>query len=207
MATSGGWGVLPGFPADLNQFMFAATFADSPGGALRRARLREFLATQRIEFQARAIEMGYDYYASPAVVQDGSLADAPDPWGTEYRQNTRPGHRLPHAWLQREGHRLSTHDLLRTGEFLMLTGADDEDWSRAADTAAEQFGVAIDRVRIDDGTWLKLRDHDDSGALLVRPDGHIAFRAPTAVADHEQAIAVAIGTALGVVDARVPNPA
>jgi 2,4-dichlorophenol 6-monooxygenase len=207
MATGGGWGVLPGFPADLNHFMFAAMFADSPGGALRRARLREFLGTQRIEFQARAVEMGYDYYASPAVVQDGSPAEAPDPWGTEYRQNSRPGHRLPHAWLHREGRRLSTHDLLRPGRFLLLAGADEQGWARAVDVVAEQFDVAIDRVRIDEGTWLELRGHDDAGALLVRPDGHIAFRAPSGVADHEQAIAAAIGKALGVVGARVPNPA
>jgi 2,4-dichlorophenol 6-monooxygenase len=201
MATGGGWGVLPGFPADLNHFMFAAMFADSPGGALRRARLREFLATQRIEFQARAIEMGYDYYSSPTVVQDGSTPDAPDPWGTDYRQTSRPGHRLPHAWLHRDGRRLSTHDLLRPGRFLLLTGSDDQDWSRAADD------LGIDHARIDDGTWLQLRGHDDAGALLVRPDGHIASRAPSRVADHEQAIAAAIGKALGVVDARVPNPA
>jgi 2,4-dichlorophenol 6-monooxygenase len=204
MATGGGWGVLPGFPADLNHSMFAAMFADSPGGALRRARLREFLGTQRIEFQARAIEMGYDYYASPAVVQDASSADAPDPWGTDYRQTTRPGHRLPHAWLHREGRRLSTHDLLRPGEFLLLTGADNDGWSRAADVVAERFDVTIGHTQIDDATWSELRGHDDAGALLVRPDGHIAFRARAGVADHEEALAAAIGTSLG---ARVPSPA
>jgi 2,4-dichlorophenol 6-monooxygenase len=207
MATGAGWGVLPGFPADLNQFMFAATFADSPGGALRRARLREFLGTQRIEFQARAIEMGYDYYESPAVVQDGSSAEAPDPWGTDYRQTTRPGHRLPHAWLSRDARRISTHDLLQPGEFLLLTGAECAKWSRAADVVAEQFDVVIGHARIDDAAWRELRDHDDAGALLVRPDGHIAFRARSGVADHEESLAAAIGKALGVVGARVPNPA
>jgi len=148
--------------------------------------------------------MGYDYYSSPAVVEDGSSADAPDPWGSDYRQNTRPGHRLPHAWLHHDGRRLSTHDLLRPGTFLLLTGADDGDWSRVADVIAERFDVAIDCVRIDEDTWQGLRGHDDAGALLVRPDGHIAFRAPSAVAHHEQAIAAAIGTALS---ARVPDPA
>jgi len=43
--------------------------------------------------------------------------------------------------------------------------------------------------------------------LLVRPDGHIAFRARSGVADHEEAITAAIGKALGAVGARVPNPA
>ena len=221
IATGGGWGVLPGAPAEVNHMMFAAVFADGPGGALRRARLEEFLGTQRIEFQARAVEMGYDYYASPAVVQDGSSPDAADPWGTDYRQSTRPVHRLPHAWLQRDGRRGSTHDLLRPGGFLLLTGSDDQGWSRAADEVGRHFGVTIDHERLDasadadadadagsssGGTWRELRGHDDAGAVLVRPDGHIAFRAPSGVADHEQAIATAIARTLGVVDARVPDP-
>jgi 2,4-dichlorophenol 6-monooxygenase len=117
--------------------------------------------------------------------------------------------------VYRQGRRLSTHDLLRPGEFLLLTGADDRDWSRAADAVAERFDVVIGRARIDgaraeltdqDGTWRELRGHDDAGALLVRPDGHIAFRAPSGVADHEHAIAAAIGQTLGVAGARVPNP-
>jgi 2,4-dichlorophenol 6-monooxygenase len=212
MATATGWGVLPGAPAELNEFLFMSTFVDTPGGAVRQARLREFLATQRIEFQARAIELGFDYYASSAVVPDGSEPGESDPWGLEYRQQTRPGHRLPHAWLHGADGRLSTHDLLRPGRFLLLTAAGDADWGRAARAVTEHTGLAIEVARIGgagadlvdvDGAWAKLRGHDDTGAVLVRPDGHVAFRAAAATGDHAVALSTALARTLDAVDDRV----
>src|SRR5439155_3309101 len=190
-----------------------ATFADTPDGATRLARVREFLATQRLEYQAREIEMGYDYYAGGAVVQDGSDAPAPDPWGADYRQTTRPGHRLPHAWLRRGDERLSTHQLLKPGAFLLLAGDDGEEWCRAARDVSERLGIELVSARIgagadladDDRAWQQLRGHDDAGAILVRPDGHVAYRAASSVGRYEEAIAGALATVLRGSGNRVPD--
>jgi 2,4-dichlorophenol 6-monooxygenase len=99
---------------------------------------------------------------------------------------TRPGHRLPHAWLERDGQRLSTQDLAGpSGSFVLITGPDAGLWSDAARGATEKFGVAITVATIGsggeyadpEGTWARVRQIDADGAILVRPDTYVAWRA------------------------------
>jgi hypothetical protein len=120
LATQGGWGVIPDAPPEHNVMSFQAMFAPTPDGATRLVRLGEFLRTQRLEYQAHDIEIGYDYATSPIVTADGSDAPPHDPFGTEHVQTARPGHRVPHAWFGRGGERFGTHSLLRPGVFLLL---------------------------------------------------------------------------------------
>jgi 2,4-dichlorophenol 6-monooxygenase len=178
---------------------------------MRRARLREFFDTLRMEFGAADIELGFAYGDSPAVVADGTPAPLRDAFGHHYIQTSRPGHRLPHAWFERRGQRVAAHDLLRPGAFLLLAGDRGEDWVAAAERAATTAGITIDAHRVGpdgelrgaDDAWYGLRGHDARGALLVRPDGHVGFRAPTGVADPDTALERALDTLLsrpGTVD-------
>jgi 2,4-dichlorophenol 6-monooxygenase len=198
-----GIGLLPGQPAEANRAAFAAFFDDSPMGETRRARAGEVIRTQRTEFQAHDVEIGFSY-AAGAIVPDGSEAPAADPMGGTYHPTTRPGHRLPHAWLRHDGERVSTHDLSGLDHFVVLTGTDGAAWAAAAAAAAEKLGVTVRAVAIgdgtgysdEDGTWAAVREISDSGALLVRPDNHVAYRSIAAVPDATDALTAALGTVL-----------
>ena len=122
LAVAGGFGVLPTAPVGHNRAVLEALFSDTLDGASRRARLHEFFETLRVEFQAADVELGFAYGDSPAVVPDGTPAPPRDPTGREHVQAARPGHRLPHAWFDHGAQRVSTHDLLRPGRWLLLAG-------------------------------------------------------------------------------------
>jgi 2,4-dichlorophenol 6-monooxygenase len=206
LATQGGWGLIPDAPPEHNVKSFEAIFAPTPDGAARLARLREFLTTQRIEYQAHDIEIGYDYYGSPVVVGDDSPAPARDPFALEHVPTTRPGHRLPHVWLTRNGERVGSHELLRPGVFTLLIGDQGERWRSAAEQISAQLEVdikvaALGRGSVDftplDEMWAIIRGHDDGGGLLIRPDGHVAMRAAVTPNDPAAILFAAMATALG----------
>lgn len=186
-----GMGFMPGQPMEERRAMFEAFFEDSPIGQTRRARTAEVLNTQRMEFQAHDLELGY-VYEDGAVIPDGTAAPERDPMGSVYRPTTRPGHRLPHAWLEREGNRLSTHDLVGdTGGFALITGPGGDAWVDAAREASKTTDVPITIAAVGssadysdaDGHWAQVREISDAGAILVRPDNHVGWRAQNASAN------------------------
>jgi len=199
-----GLGLIPGQPPEANRAAMEAFFAETPMGATRRARAKEVIDTQRTEFQAHDLEIGF-YYAEGALIPDGSAAPPSDPMGGKYHPTTRPGHRLPHAWLDRAGERLSTHDLVSKDGFVLLTDPSGSAWVSAAEEAAEKFGVTVRAVTIGEGgdctdaegTWARLREIGDGGAVLVRPDNHVAYRASGPVGDTRDALTRTLSTLLG----------
>ncbi|MGE0218777.1 FAD-dependent monooxygenase [Mycolicibacterium sp.] len=189
-------------PPDVHSAIFETFFSDTPMGESRRARFAEAVQTQRIEFQAHDLEIGY-HYPVGALVPDGSAPPPADPMGSVYHPTTRPGHRLPHAWLSRDGSRLSTLDLVGTsGEFVLVTGRD-ELWAATAREAAAKFGIEIRVAAIGpdyfdlEGQWARVRQIGDSGAVLVRPDGFVAWRTIDGGAQDREALVSAVGAVLG----------
>jgi 2,4-dichlorophenol 6-monooxygenase len=199
-----GLGLMPGQPAAANRQAMEAFFADTPMGATRRARAAEVIETQRTEFQAHDLEIGFSY-PEGALLSDGTPAPPIDPMGGTYHPTTRPGHRLPHAWLEQGGRRVSTHDLVSKDGFVLLTDPSGSAWVAAAAEASEKFGVTVRAITIGEGgdyrdaegTWAQLREISDGGAVLVRPDNHIAYRAPGPVSDTRDALTRTISTLLG----------
>lgn len=206
LAAQSGWGVIPGAPAEANIAAFHATLADAPFAATLRARLGEFLSILRTEYQAHDVEMGYVYEGSLATVPDGTPLPDADPFGLDYRQSTRPGARMPHAWLERDGERVATHDLLPAGTFLVLAGPSGDAWVQAARSAAAELGIAAQAYRVGQdnadltdptGAWAAVRGHEDDGVVVVRPDGHVLFRATSANDNVQDDIRSAFLTILG----------
>jgi 2,4-dichlorophenol 6-monooxygenase len=113
--------------------------------------------------------------------------------GVLYTPTTRPGSRLPHAWLNDHGTRVSTHDLGSIGEFVLLCGSGPAavEWCGAASKLSQETGIPIAPVRIaPDGeygdptrVWTRLREVTEDGAILVRPDRYVAARYQRAVDD------------------------
>jgi putative polyketide hydroxylase len=129
-------------------------------------------------------------YDSAAVVPDGTPAPEVANSVTDYVSVARPGSRAPHAWLRRNGERISTIDLFDT-EFTLLAGPSGQRWRDAAAKTARELGVPISPCTVgqggdladEDGTWAQLYGIGSDGAVLVRPDGYVAWR--SAAADTE----------------------
>lgn len=164
---------------------------DTREAAERRAALRKALELKDYEFNAHGVELG-QRYRSGAVVPDGTPEPAyrRDP-ELYYHPTTWPGARLPHCWLGRGGHRVSTHDLVGKGRFTLLTGIGGEPWVEAGRVLGEELGVEIEGVVIGPGRrytdlyddWSRLSEIAENGVVLVRPDGHVAWRAGSLAAD------------------------
>jgi 2,4-dichlorophenol 6-monooxygenase len=176
-------GFLPGAPAEANEAIFTEFLSDTPVGATRRARFAEVAGTQRIEFQAIDLDLGF-HYEHGALVADGTPPPPADPMGSTYHPTTRPGHRLPHAWLTRDGVRLSTHDLTGASQRLVLITGPGAGWAEQAASASKELGIEVAVATIGDGgeyrdldgSWAQLREVPEQGAVLVRPDNHVAWR-------------------------------
>lgn len=208
LSANGGFGLLPGARPEHNRHVLESLFADSFDGCVRRAQLTEVLHTLRREFQHADLDLGYQYADSPVVVPDGTLPPPRDPVGREHEPVARPGHRLPHMWFEQADRRVAAHQLVAPGHFLLLAGEAGSPWLSAAKVVALEFGVDVDSYVVDghDLTdlarrWLTLRGHNDDGAVLVRPDGHVSYRATTRVLDHHEALRHALAVSLGREDA------
>ncbi|WP_349289843.1 hypothetical protein [Pseudonocardia sp. Ae505_Ps2] len=144
-------------------------------------------------------------YASGAVVPDGTPEPAydRDP-ELYYHPTTWPGARLPHCWLGRDGHRVSTHDLAGKGRFALLTGIAGGAWAAAARTVAAELGIELAAHVIGPGRevtdvyddWARLRGVGEDGCVLVRPDAHVAWRAEALPDDPADALRRVLGRIL-----------
>ncbi|MEB3032935.1 FAD-dependent monooxygenase [[Mycobacterium] nativiensis] len=128
-----------------------------------------------------ALLIGHQY-RSDAVVFDGPDPRNPDAVSLVTELHAQPGTRVPHVWLSRGGRRVSTLDLLGPG-FTLLTGAHDARWQRAASRASAVLDVPVAVHSIDDNAWAHTTGLAAAGALLIRPDDFVGWRADTLPAD------------------------
>jgi 2,4-dichlorophenol 6-monooxygenase len=165
-------------------------FADEPGAEERRRALTEAVELQYHRSNAHGIDIG-QRYTSDAVVDDGTPFPQPtrDP-ALYYKPTTHPGAHLPHVWLEKARTPISTLDLVGHGRFSLIVGISGSAWEEAAGRVASELGIELPVFRVgyrceyDDvlGDWGRIREMNDAGALLMRPDGHIAWRARSAQA-------------------------
>ncbi|MFE4958933.1 FAD-dependent oxidoreductase [Streptomyces sp. NPDC056653] len=158
--------------------------SETADGTKRRQALEEAIQLKNYEFNAHGVEMNQRYVSS-AVVPDG---DAGEVWARDpelfHQPSTRPGAKLPHAWLvDGDGNRLSTLDVVGKGTFTVLTGLSGSEWEAAAAECGNALGIPLTCVRIGSensrdayGEWRRTSEMPEDGCLLVRPDGHIAWR-------------------------------
>ncbi|MFM9608656.1 hypothetical protein DF268_02670 [Streptomyces sp. V2] len=114
-----------------------------------------------------------------------------------------PGTRAPHVPLERDGASLSSLDLYGSGPTL-VTGAGGGAWEAAASAVAESLGVSLTVHRIGaagltdpSGTFPSRYGIGSDGAVLVRSDGFVSWRAATAGEKPEEVLTEAVLQLLG----------
>lgn len=169
---------------EANARRLQALFTDTEIGRSRLAQVQRIVESQNVEFTAHDIELGFSYQQGWKL-PDGTPLPPVDPLGQIYRPTTRPGHRLPHAWLERDGVSLSTHDLVgRRGDFVVITDTNGRSWKAAAEKCSQVLSLPIRTVCVDrnsdyesrDGQWDEVKGVGKGGAILVRPDNFVAWR-------------------------------
>jgi aklavinone 12-hydroxylase len=129
------------------------------------------------------VTIGYRYRSDAVLTEepdDGLPAENPrEPTG-------RPGTRGAHVKLKRDGVPISTIDLTGAG-FVLLAGAEGEPWTEAArrlDAPLTAYRIGGDLVDVE-GRWEERYGVSAEGAVLLRPDGYIAWRSVRATAEPE----------------------
>lgn len=177
--------------AEANHLQITRMLEDSEIGRATRAQVQYIVDGQAIEFHAHDMDLGFAYEQG-ALVPDGSDPPPSDPRQQTYTPSTRPGRRLPHAWVEHKGKALSTQDILGSaGDFLLITDQSGTPWVEAAQAAAKakKLGLRVARIVQPlerkaeedeycdvDQEWAKVKDFKTGGAILVRPDSLVAWR-------------------------------
>jgi 2-polyprenyl-6-methoxyphenol hydroxylase-like FAD-dependent oxidoreductase len=144
----------------------AEIYSATPAGEAARKAIGERLVEENEKsWHPVGVHLGYIYHPSPIVAADGTPLPPDDTIG--YQPTTFPGARAPHVWLS-SGR--SILDLFGDG-FVLL--AFDDTPTAGIEQAAKRRGVplAVHRIRNDKAAGLYGRR-----LVLVRPDGHVAWR-------------------------------
>jgi 2-polyprenyl-6-methoxyphenol hydroxylase-like FAD-dependent oxidoreductase len=146
------------------------------------------------------IELGYLYRSAGITSEGGDGEVHADPRATR----ARPGSRAPHLWVRHNGVRTSLLDLFGR-RFVLLAAEGGAAWVDAASGAAAAHpGLELDVHRVGGpelatggGSFDERYDVTGSGAVLVRPDGFVAWRARSDSPEDQAGLGPAVAAALG----------
>ncbi|SEB71038.1 FAD-dependent monooxygenase [Streptomyces sp. TLI_105] len=151
------------------------------------------------------VALGYRYPRGAVLGADPAVPIVPD----GLRLTGEPGSRAPHLWLDRAGERISTLDLYERSLVLLSSAGAIGGWHTAAAHVAERLAVPLDSYRIGDGPdaelstadgedWAEAHGVTVNGAVLVRPDGFVAWRSEGTSEDPESALRAALTAVLAL---------
>jgi putative polyketide hydroxylase len=139
-----------------------------------------------------AVALGYRYPRGAVVGADPGQPVVPE----RFEANGEPGSRAPHMWLRRGSERLSTFDLYEKSPVLLTDdGPGGDAWQAAARRVADELSVPLECHRVgpsgdlvpeDGGDWTATHGTEAGGAVLVRPDGFVAWRAQAPSSEPER---------------------
>ncbi|KZF12432.1 hypothetical protein A2J03_17955 [Rhodococcus sp. EPR-157] len=160
------------------------------GSARLRQQIADAIPLQVEHFVSIGLQFGY-LYTSPLIAQEQSAKPAEDV--VDYLPTTYPGARLPHAVLSVDGTLVDAHDTLDPNKLTLVTSAGDEWAPVVSELSAAGPGVVpvsaeaptgADRDRL-----IGLYEVGDVGAVLVRPDGHVAWRTTRSASEARESLA------------------
>ncbi|KAK0704653.1 FAD binding domain-containing protein [Lasiosphaeris hirsuta] len=212
------WEALGMSPLGSGATVLAELRSPGPEGRARRVKLREAAVHVEREVNGLGHEMNQQYAGAGVYTAD---EEAPFAYTNKaaldpvlhHQPSTYPGRRVPHVWLNKAlpEKRISTIDLTGHGAFTLLTGHGGAPWKEAAQTVSDMLGVTIKAYSIGFRQdwedvylqWGDLRSVEESGAVLVRPDRVVAWRAQDlspdgSTADCEERLAKVMKSILGL---------
>ncbi|MEU5595274.1 FAD-dependent monooxygenase [Streptomyces sp. NPDC020298] len=152
------------------------------------------------------VALGYRYPQGAVVDADPTTPVVPE----ALNLTGEPGSRAPHMWVRRDGERVSTLDLYER-DLVLLSDAGERGgtggWHEAATRLAEEMAIPLTSYRVGTGPGAELAPEDDvhwaerhgttpGGAVLVRPDGFVAWRAPGPAEEPAQTLEDVLNTVL-----------
>jgi putative polyketide hydroxylase len=177
---------------------------ETPEGEPLRQKISSAIPKQREQFFSQGQQFG-QLYDSSAVVDDGTPVE--ESTVSTYRPTGHPGARAPHFWLiDGQGKDYSTIDLY-DGGFVLLAASAGEAWLGAAAEIADAMAVPLRAFHIgspgysqrsSQTQWESLVGVGTTGALLIRPDGHVGARWPTLPDDARAFLGAALAQILDV---------
>ncbi|WP_128379337.1 FAD-dependent oxidoreductase [Streptomyces cavernae] len=149
------------------------------------------------------VALGYRYPSGAVLGADPDQPVVPE----GMRLTGEPGSRAPHMWLRRSGERISTLDLYERSMVLLSDARATSDWHAAAGRVADRLAVRLKSYRVgagpdaelapeDGADWAQVHGTTSEGAVLVRPDGFVAWRSPGAATDAEATLTEVLGAVL-----------
>jgi hypothetical protein len=215
------WQAIGILPDDIAERKAILNELHSPclAGKKRRARLQAAVLNTCHEFHGLGIEMNQLYTGPGIFAADEGLRfhlegrPAQDPI-LYHMRSTYPGHRLPHAWLNKRNPSqapISTIDLAGNGHFSLFTGIGGEPWRSAAKHVEKTLGLGLCINVFSIGSqqhwediyydWTRVREVEDDGAVLVRPDRFVAWRCQEVISGGggcEEKLLVVMSSILGL---------
>jgi 2-polyprenyl-6-methoxyphenol hydroxylase-like FAD-dependent oxidoreductase len=199
------WRAIGILPEDISERRTILEELQSPGpvGRRRRAALQAATLNTCHEFHGLGVEMNQFYAGDGIYTADekipfrlqGPAAEDPILY---HMRSTYPGRRLPHTWLNKRKpsqQPISTIDLAGHGSFTIFTGLGGDAWRSAATEVMKKLasGLQINVYSIGPGEdwedvyyeWAKVREVEDDGAILVRPDRFVAWRCLEAISSDD----------------------
>ncbi|WP_409474324.1 FAD-dependent oxidoreductase [Streptomyces sp. HC307] len=151
------------------------------------------------------ITLGYRYPKGAVVGADPTTAVVPE----KLALTGEPGSRAPHLWVRFRGERISTLDLYERSLVLLSDADEPSGWHEAATRLAEEMSVPLVSYRVgigpgselayeDGADWSEVHSTTRAGAVLVRPDGFVAWRSPGVVPDAESTLRQVVRTVLAL---------
>ncbi|MER6961619.1 FAD-dependent monooxygenase [Streptomyces sp. NPDC000618] len=131
------------------------------------------------------VALGYRYPQGAVVGADPASPVVPE--GLDL--TGEPGSRAPHLWVRRGDERISTLDLYERSLVLLSDAGEPSGWHEAAERLAGELALPLKSYRVGAGSGADLVPEGDAdwaerhgtargGAVLVRPDGFVAWRSP-----------------------------
>jgi 2,4-dichlorophenol 6-monooxygenase len=143
-----------------------ASVAESPEAF---PELAEAVAAQKPHFDSFDLQIGYRYN-SEAIVDPAPIPDVSDV--SDYQPSWDAGAHFPHRWVTHGGVVQPLQALLSPSTFTLLHGPDSG--LLAGHTQINQLTFGVDFQ--DEDSWQDQTGLQNNGAILIRPDGHIAAR-------------------------------
>ena len=167
---------------------------DSPAGVTARTRLTRKIKWMARQFNSAGTHLGYRYVDSPVIVSDGT-PEPPDDF-MQVVPSTWPGSRAPHAWCG-DDHSVrgqSTLDWFGRGYVLLRAASPSEDAGHSQ--GISPLTLALQGLQAPcREVWLAptLAGLYQTKFVLVRPDGHVCWRADAPAADAPAVAATVTG--------------